>query len=142
MDIQQNSTATKVPLVLWFATSSAEYQQVREWSVALSIMMFASWKLWVPAPCACEVEIHLMAMTIEEILSHIDAEIGRLTEARDLVAGAAVGKVSRSARKSGLAAPKPRAVRRKRVISPEGRARIAAAQKLRWAKQKRAKEKR
>jgi hypothetical protein len=42
MDIQQNSTATKVPLVLWFATSSAEYQQVREWTVALSIMMFAS----------------------------------------------------------------------------------------------------
>jgi len=83
-----------------------------------------------------------MAMTIEEIISHIDAEISRLTEARDLVAGAAVGKVSRSPRKSGLAAPKPRAVRRKRVISPEGRARIAAAQKLRWAKQKRVKEKR
>ena len=50
-------------------------------------------------------------MTIEEILSHIDAEISRLTEARDLVAGTAVGKVSRSPRKSGLAAPKPRAVR-------------------------------
>jgi hypothetical protein len=83
-----------------------------------------------------------MAMTIEEIILHIDAEISRLTEARDLVAGTAVGKVSRSARKSGLAAPKPRAVRSKRVISPEGRARIAAAQKLRWAKQKRAKVKR
>ena len=81
-------------------------------------------------------------MTIEEILLHIDAEINRLTEARDLVAGTAVGKVSRSPRKSGLAAPKPRAVRAKRVISPEGRARIAAAQKLRWAKQKRAKDKR
>jgi hypothetical protein len=83
-----------------------------------------------------------MAMTIEEILSHIDAEINRLTEARDLVAGAATGKVSRSPRKSGLAAPKPRAIRSKRVISPEGRARIAAAQKLRWAKQKRIKDKR
>jgi hypothetical protein len=83
-----------------------------------------------------------MSMKIDEILSQIDAEIKRLTEARDLVAGAAIGRVSRSARKSGLAAPKPRAVRRKRVISPEGRARIAAAQKLRWAKQKRAKEKR
>jgi hypothetical protein len=87
------------------------------------------------------VELHLRAMTIEEILLHIDAEISRLTEARDLVAGTAVSKVSRSPRKSGLAAPKPRAVRTKRVISPEGRARIAAAQKLRWAKQKRAKEK-
>jgi hypothetical protein len=80
-------------------------------------------------------------MTIEEILSHIDAEISRLTEARNLVAGTVVGKVARSARKSGLAAPKTKAVRAKRVISPEGRARIAAAQKLRWAKQKRAKVK-
>ena len=33
-----------------------------------------------------------MAMTIEEILSHIDAEISRLTEARDLVAGTAVAE--------------------------------------------------
>jgi hypothetical protein len=80
-------------------------------------------------------------MNTEEILLHIDAEIERLTEARDLVAGTVRTKISRSARKSGLAAPKPRAVRSKRVISPEGRARIAAAQKLRWAKQKRAKVK-
>jgi len=80
-------------------------------------------------------------MTIEEILLHIDAEISRLTEARDLVAGTAVSKVGRSPRKSGLVAPKPRALRTKRVISPEGRARIAAAQKLRWSKQKRAKDK-
>jgi hypothetical protein len=80
-------------------------------------------------------------MTTEEIILHIDAEISRLTAARDLIAGAAVTKVSRSPRKSGLAAPKPSAVRSKRVISPEGRARIAAAQKLRWSKQKRAKEK-
>jgi hypothetical protein len=80
-------------------------------------------------------------MTTEEIILHIDAEISRLTEARDLVAGTAYTKVSRSPRKSGLQAPKPRAVRAKRVISPEGRARIAAAQKLRWAKQKRVKTK-
>jgi|HubBroStandDraft_1064217.scaffolds.fasta_scaffold592739_1 hypothetical protein len=97
------------------------------------------------APPLCSVawvELHLSAMTIEEILSHIDAEISRLTEARDLVAGTARPKVGRNPRKSGLVAPKPRAQRTKRVISPEGRARIAAAQKLRWAKQKRAKEKR
>jgi hypothetical protein len=88
------------------------------------------------------IEIHLNAMTIDEILLHIDAEISRLTEARNLVAGTVVGKVARNPRKSGLVAPKPRTVRAKRVISPEGRARIAAAQKLRWAKQKRAKDKR
>ena len=80
-------------------------------------------------------------MTTEEIIHYIDQEISRLTEARDLVAGAVVTKVSRGARKAGLQAPKPRAVRPKRVISPEGRARIAAAQKLRWAKQKRVKAK-
>ena len=80
-------------------------------------------------------------MTTEEILLHIDAEISRLTEARNLVAGTVMTKVSRGPRKSGLQAPKPRAVRAKRVISPEGRARIAAAQKLRWSKQKRAKTK-
>jgi hypothetical protein len=80
-------------------------------------------------------------MTTEEILLHIDAEIERLTEARDLVAGTVRTKISRSGRKAGLAAPKPRAIRSKRVISPEGRARIAAAQKLRWAKQKRVKAK-
>jgi hypothetical protein len=80
-------------------------------------------------------------MNTEEILQHIDAEITRLQSARDLIAGTAVTKVSRSPRKSGLASPKPGALRPKRVISPEGRARIAAAQKLRWSKQKRAKEK-
>lgn len=86
-------------------------------------------------------ELHYFSMTTEEILQHIDAEISRLTAARDLVAGTTLTKVSRSPRKSGLAALKPRAIRAKRVISPEGRARIAAAQKLRWAKQKRAKTK-
>jgi hypothetical protein len=88
------------------------------------------------------VEIHLRAMITEEIIRHIDAEISRLTEARDLIAGTVRTKVARGPRKSGLVAPKPRALRTKRSISPEGRARIAAAQKLRWAKQKRAKDKR
>jgi hypothetical protein len=54
-------------------------------------------------------------MTIEEIISHIDAEISRLTEARDLVAGTAVGKVSRGPRKSGLTAPKAKGLRAKRA---------------------------
>lgn len=80
-------------------------------------------------------------MTTEEILQHIDAEIARLTEARNLVAGTVSTRNGRGPRKSTLSAPKPRAGRSKRVISPEGRARIAAAQKLRWAKQKRIKAK-
>jgi len=80
-------------------------------------------------------------MTTEEIIFHIDAEIRRLTEARDLVAGAALSKPNRKTRKAAPLAAKPKGVRAKRVISPEGRARIAAAQKLRWAKTKRAKVK-
>ena len=118
----------------------------RSLSVTVPSLYFGGQKKvhpFVPPLCsAAWVELHLRAMTIEEILSHIDAEIGRLTEARDLVAGTARTKVARNPRKSGLVAPKPRAQRTKRVISPEGRARIAAAQKLRWAKQKRTKEKR
>ncbi len=81
-------------------------------------------------------------MTTEEILQHIDEEISRLTEARNLIAGTAATKVSRGPRKGAVAVAKPKAAARaRRVISPEGRARIAAAQKLRWAKQKRAKAK-
>ena len=86
-------------------------------------------------------EIHSAMMTTEEILSHIDAEIARLTAARDLFAGMSTPQVSRGPRKTGTAAIKSTAGRAKRVISPEGRARIAAAQKLRWAKQKRVKAK-
>lgn len=87
-------------------------------------------------------QVYLQMMTTEEIILHIDEEISRLTEARDLVAGtASATKVARGPRKAGLQVAAPRALRAKRVISPEGRARIAAAQKLRWSKQKRAKTK-
>ena len=99
-------------------------------------------KIFYPLCSAAWVEIHLRAMITEEIIRHIDAEISRLTEARDLIAGTARTRVARNPQKSGLVAPKPRALRTKRSISPEGRARIAAAQKLRWAKQKRSKDKR
>jgi hypothetical protein len=80
-------------------------------------------------------------MNTNEILRQIDAEIQRLTQARDLVAGTVRQKVGRNSRKAGIAPPKPRAMSKKRTISAEGRARIAAAQKRRWAKQKRSKEK-
>ncbi len=80
-------------------------------------------------------------MNTDEILREIDAEIGRLTRARDLVAGVVRRTVDRNPRKAGLVAPKPGAARKKRTISAEGRARIAAAQKRRWSKQRRAKTK-
>jgi hypothetical protein len=80
-------------------------------------------------------------MNTDEILRQIEAEIHRLTQARELVAGTVRQKVGRNPRKAGIAPPKPRAVRKRRTISAEGRAKIAAAQKRRWAKQKRVTEK-
>jgi len=67
-------------------------------------------------------------MTISDVLSQIDFEISRLQQARQLIAGSNPG--------SDRATPKT--VRKKRTISAAGRARIAAAQRARWAKRKKA----
>lgn len=63
-------------------------------------------------------------MAIESILNEIDAEIARLQEVKKLLSSAGVesGKKSSAAKK-----------RSKRKLSPEARARIAAAQRKRWA---------
>jgi hypothetical protein len=73
-------------------------------------------------------------MSSETILSLIDAEIARLTEVRSLLATA--GKVSTKAvvRKAVKAIAKT--TKKKRVLSPEARKRIAEAQRKRWAAQK------
>ncbi len=75
-----------------------------------------------------------------ELLAAIDEEIARLERARALLAGSETGLARRwrpAGAFSGLGAsgtvPKKR-----RTISAAGRARIAAAQKARWAKVKRA----
>lgn len=74
-------------------------------------------------------------MSIESILSEIDAEIARLTEVRSLLAN--TGKVAAKAivRKAASAPAKTKA-KKKRVLSPEARKRIADAQRKRWAAQK------
>ena len=63
---------------------------------------------------------------METIIAALNEEITRLTQARAMLMG------------EFKCNPKPARVtvmhHPKRVISPEGRARIAAAQKLRWAK--------
>jgi hypothetical protein len=66
-----------------------------------------------------------------DILALIDAEISSLQSARVLIAGAG------AAAKRGAGRPKG-AGKKKRNLSPEGRARIAAAVKARWAAQKKA----
>jgi len=68
-------------------------------------------------------------MNTIELLSSIDSEIARLQEVRVLLAGS--NAYVRRGRKPG----------KKRTLSAEARARIAAAQRARWAKQKRAAKK-
>jgi hypothetical protein len=68
-----------------------------------------------------------------EIIRNIDAEITRLEKVRALLNGATTSAVKRGKTlipKSASTAPK------RRKMSAEGRARIAAAQKARWAKAK------
>lgn len=73
-------------------------------------------------------------MTIDSILAQIDAEIARLTQARSLLSSA--GKVSLSAAGAKLDGARAPKARKKRVLSPEARKRIADAQRKRWAAQR------
>jgi hypothetical protein len=66
-------------------------------------------------------------MEITHILVAIDAEIGRLQQAKAILNGF-----------KGKRGPRTQATPKKRHLSPEARAKIAAAQRARWAKQKKA----
>jgi hypothetical protein len=66
---------------------------------------------------------------ITDLLTSIDAEISRLQQVRNLLAGTNVGP----RRAAATITPKP-----KRILSADARARISAAQKRRWAAQKKA----
>lgn len=68
-------------------------------------------------------------MSLIELLHSINSEIAILKQARALLAGSGSTGSRRAAQ------PKKK---KKRHMSAEGRARIAAAQRKRWAKQKRA----
>jgi hypothetical protein len=74
-------------------------------------------------------------MISNEILSLIDAEIAALQQARAALGGAAKKGPGRP-KSAAASAVKPK--KKKRNLSPEGRARIAAAVKARWARQKKA----
>lgn len=69
-------------------------------------------------------------MTREEIIAAVDEELSRLQQVRALLENSSADKLF-------TAAPRATGTRKKRVLSPEARARIAEAQKRRWAKQKR-----
>ena len=74
-------------------------------------------------------------MAIDSILAQIDAEIARLTQARSLLANLGTAKVA-VAQTPKANAPAKTKRRKKRVLSPEARKRIADAQRKRWAAQK------
>ena len=85
-------------------------------------------------------------MAIRDVLALLDAEIATLKEARQLLKADSTGSVA--PRKAGRPrkaeealptdAPKTAKTKKKRNLSPEGRARIAEAVKRRWAAQKKA----
>jgi len=69
-------------------------------------------------------------LNTKEILEHINDEIARLEQVKALLQGTANGKASLNG-----STPK---VKGKRVLSVEARKKIAAAQRKRWAKARKA----
>jgi hypothetical protein len=72
-------------------------------------------------------------MNTNAILAQLDAEIARLTQVRSLLAASEASSVKFPA---GKTLPVVARKRKKHVLSPEARKRIADAQRKRWAAQK------
>jgi hypothetical protein len=75
-------------------------------------------------------------MTIASIMEQIDSEIASLQQAKALLLGSAA--IKRGPGRPPMASKAVAKPRKKRKLTPEGRARIAAAVKARWAAQKKA----
>jgi hypothetical protein len=74
-------------------------------------------------------------MAIESIVALIDEEIAKLTQIRTLLATTGTATYKEAGPKTKKAPAKPKGKKR-RVLSPEARKRIADAQRKRWAAQK------
>jgi hypothetical protein len=74
-------------------------------------------------------------LNTKEILEHINDEISRLQQVKALLQGPSNGHSRSAGSVNGSAAPK---VKGKRVLSVEARKKIAAAQRRRWAKARKA----
>lgn len=74
-------------------------------------------------------------LNTKEILEHINGEISRLQQVKALLQGSTNGHKGSAGSINGSAAPK---VKGKRVLSVEARKKIAAAQRKRWAKARKA----
>ncbi|HUV69261.1 MAG TPA: hypothetical protein VMW15_06330 [Terracidiphilus sp.] len=86
------------------------------------------------APNLCKSKFinYSLLMAIDSILSQIDAEIARLKQVRSLLSSlgsTAVAVAEPAAKKTTAKSAK----KKKRVLSPEARNRIADAQRKRWA---------
>ena len=79
-------------------------------------------------------------MNSQEILEHIDNEISRLQQVKALLQGTSGRSAGKPGRTRANAAPAT-AVKVKRVLSPEARKKIAAAQRKRWANARKAQAK-
>ena len=75
-------------------------------------------------------------MQIQKIVQLLDEEILRLQQVRSLLVEVVPAKKVERTKNTPKKAPVAAKTPGKRVMSQEGRARIAAAQKARWAAQK------
>lgn len=78
-------------------------------------------------------------MEVSRIIAEIDAQISKLQQARELLAGTTASVSKGPGRPKGSKNAKvatPTAAPRKRKLSPEGRKRIADAMKRRWAERR------
>jgi hypothetical protein len=77
-------------------------------------------------------------MSLESLIAKIDAELARFQQVRTLLSGSVAPSAKKRGRPAGAVKAAGKPAKKKRNISPEGRARIAAAVKARWAAQKKA----
>lgn len=76
-------------------------------------------------------------MDFTSLISELDTEITRLQTIRAALAGSVATPVAKRGRPKGSGnKPAVKTVPAKRTMSAAGRARVAAAQKLRWAQKK------
>ncbi len=85
-------------------------------------------------------------MEVTRILEEIDAQISKLQQARELLAGSeprsaapakkSVGRPRKDTAQASAPAKQPATGGKRRNLSPEARKRIADAQKRRWAERK------
>jgi hypothetical protein len=74
-------------------------------------------------------------MEVSRIIAEIDAQISKLQQARELLAGTTTSNGKGPGRPKGSKGAKL-AQPQKRKLSPEGRKRIAEAMKRRWAERR------